>query len=110
MTAYDVTTPEVIQTSREEDKKNFEKLSNGLDIILNTDIYKYHLKTQDDKDKKHIGFVIGDKFKHSREITSEKDNKEVGVDLYSMIAACYKAIQEQQNKIEELEKKIKEEK
>lgn len=110
VTAYDVTTPEVIQTSREEDKKNFEKLSNGLDIILNTDIYKYHLKTQDDKDKKHIGFVIGDKFKHSREITSEKGNKEVGVDLYSMIAACYKAIQEQQNKIEELEKKIKEEK
>jgi len=99
-----ITTPTVTQTSKEEDKKNFEKLQNGLDIIKNTDIYKYNLKTQKDGDKKHIGFVIGKDYKYSEEITSLNND---GVDIYSMIAVAYKAIQEQQKQIEELKKEIK---
>ena len=71
--------------------------------MKNTDIYKYHLKSQDDKEQKHIGLVIGDEFKYSKEILSPKQN---GVDLYSMISTCFKAIQEQQEQIEELEKRI----
>lgn len=108
---YDgIITPTVTQTSLEELKKNFEKLDNekALEIILNTDIYKYHLKSQEDTEKKHIGFVIGDKYKYSEDITSNKND---GVDNYSMTSASYGAIQklyeiiqEQQKKIEELEK------
>ena len=91
----------VTQTSKEENKKDFEKLENALEIIKNTDIYKYHFKEQKDKDKKHIGFVIGDKYKYSKEITSQDND---GVDLYSMIGVCFKAIQELQEEIEELKK------
>lgn len=103
-----ITTPSVTQTSREESKKNFEKLQNGLDIINDTEIYKYNLKSQADVDKKHIGFVIGENYKYSKEITSvDKEGKEVGVDTYSMISVAYKAIQEQQEQIEQLQEKYK---
>ena len=103
-----IETPSVTQTSKEEDKKNFELLQNGLDIIKNTDIYKYNLKTQEDKSKKHIGFVIGKDYKYSHEITAENEGEEVGVDTYSMISVAYKAIQEQQELIETLQQEIKE--
>ena len=93
------------QTSLEKQKKNFEKLENGLDIVKNTDIIKYNLKSQKDGDKKHIGFVIGKNYKYSKEITSENND---GVDTYSMISVAYKAIQEQQELIESLQKQIDE--
>ena len=93
------------QTSLENQKKNFERLENALDIVKNTDIYKYNFKTQDDGSKKHIGFVIGDSYKYSKEITSESNE---GVDIYSMVSVAYKAIQEQQELIEQLQKEIKE--
>lgn len=102
-----ITTPTLTQTSREESKKNFKKLQNGLAIIKNTDIYKYNLKGQEDGDKKHIGFVIGENFKYSHEITAENEKgEEIGVDTYSMISVAYKAIQEQQEQIEQLQKEI----
>lgn len=98
-------TPRLVQTSKKEYKKNFEKLNNGLDIIKNIDIYKYNLKSEEDNTKKHIGFVIGDDFKYSKEITSTEND---GVDTYSFISVCCKAIQEQQEMIEQLQEKIKE--
>ena len=98
-----IQSPYFNQVSLKEYKKDFEKLDNALSIIKNTDIYKYHLKSQDDKEQKHIGLVIGDEFKYSKEILSPKQN---GVDLYSMVSTCFKAIQEQQEQIEELEKRI----
>lgn len=94
-----------VQTSLESKKENFEKLLNALEIIKNVDIYKYNLKSESNKAKKHIGFVIGDKYKYSKEITSLENN---GVDIYSMVSVAYKAIQEQQEQIEELQRKIKE--
>ncbi len=100
-----ITTPSVTQTSLEENKKNFEKLLEGLNIVLNTDIYKYNLKSEGEEAKKHIGFVIGDKYNYSKEITSLNND---GVDIYSMVSVAYKAIQEQQEQIEELQRKIKE--
>lgn len=100
-----ITTPTVTQTSLEESKKNFEKLENGLEIINNTDIYKYNMKSQKDGDKKHIGFVIGKEYKYSQEITSE-NNK--GVDTYSMISVAYKAIQELSEQNKQLQKQIDE--
>ena len=100
-----IITPVLTQTSLESAKKDFEKLDNGLEIIKNTDIYKYHLKSQNSSDKKHIGFVIGDSYNYSKDITSQDND---GADLYSMISVCFKAIQEQQEIIEKLENKIKE--
>lgn len=107
---YDgITTPILTQTSLANSKKNFEKLQNGLDIVNNTEIYKYNLKTQKDKDKKHIGFVIGKDYKYSSEITAiDSEGKEVGVDTYSMISVAYKAIQELTEKNKILESKIEE--
>ena len=84
-------------------KKNFELLENGLDIIKNTDIYKYHYKNQTDNEKKHIGFVIGENYNYSELITSSTND---GVSLYSMIAVAYRAIQEQQQEIETLKEEI----
>lgn len=104
--AYGISTPTLTQTSLAEQKKNFEKLEdNAIAIIKNIDIYKYNLKSEDDTDKKHIGFVIGDGYNYSEEVTS-LDNK--GVDNYSFTSLCCKAIQEQQEIIESLQKQIKE--
>lgn len=89
-------------TSKEELKKDFEPLKSGLAIIKDIDIYKYRFKEQEGN-KKHIGFVIGDKYNYSKEITNNKND---GVDLYSFISVCCKAIQEQQEQIEELKKEI----
>ena len=102
ITSERILTPELTQNSLAEFKKNFEKLENALKIVEETDIYKYHFKSQKDDDKKHIGFIIGNDYNYSQEITSSKND---GVDLYSMIAVCFKAIQEQELKIKKLEAK-----
>lgn len=90
-------------------KKNFEKLNReeALDIIKNTEIYKYNLKNEDDNSKKHIGFVIGENYNYSKQITTHNiDGAEIGADTYAMISAAYKVIQMQQEQIEELQKRI----
>lgn len=93
----------LIQSSKEELKKNIEKLDNGLDIIKNIDIYKYNFKTENDTDKKHIGFVIGKDKKYSKEVTNNHND---GADIYSFVSVCCKAIQEQQEIIENLQSRI----
>lgn len=94
----------ITPSSVAEKKKNFEKLDSGLDIIKDIDIYEYNMKDEEDTTKKHIGFVIGDKFNYNEKITSQKND---GADLYSFISVCCKAIQEQQEEIEELKEQIK---
>ena len=96
--AYDYET-----LSLAEKKKNFKKFENGLDIIKNIDIYKYNLKNEDDNAKKHIGFVIGDDFNYSKEITTQNND---GAELYSFISVCCQAIKEQQEEIEQMKKEI----
>ncbi|MBO7611031.1 MAG: tail fiber domain-containing protein [Elusimicrobia bacterium] len=86
-----------------EKKKDFELLQSGLDIIDNIDIYKYRYKNEEGN-KKHIGLVIGNKYKYSKEITNDKNN---AVDVYSLVGVCCKAIQEQQQQIELLKQEIK---
>lgn len=103
ITPNGIVTPAVTQTSLESAKKNFKRLESGLDIIKNIDIYKYNLKNEEDNTKKHIGFVIGDEYKYSKDITSKNND---GVDLYSFVSVCCKAIQEQQAEIEMLKDKI----
>lgn len=106
ITSDGVWAPTVTQTSLEKHKKNFEKLQdNALDILKTIDIYKYNLKNEKDTDKKHIGFVIGDNFNYSKEVTS-LDNQ--GVDNYSFTSLCCKAIQELSAQVKELQKEISE--
>lgn len=100
----DIRCVSLTQTSLVTEKKNFEKFQNALEILKDIDIYRYNLKHEEDGEKKHIGFVIGDNFKYSKEVTSKKND---GVDLYSFVSLCCKAIQEQQVKIEKLEQEIK---
>ena len=79
-----IETPVLTQTSLEVKKEKILKsLFNALDIIKQIDIYKYNLKSEKDTDKKHIGFVIGDKYKYSKEVTN---NDNTGVDDYSFIS------------------------
>lgn len=90
-----VNSPSITQTSLVSQKKNFEKFNNALSIINNIDLYKYNLKSEEDNHKKHIGFVIGDNYKYSSEITAVDENgEETGVDLYSMTSLCLQAIKE----------------
>lgn len=102
-TSGNITCVSLTQTSLAEKKKNFEKLENALDIVKDTDIYKYNMKDEKETDKKHIGFVIGENFNYREEITSAKND---GADNYSMISVLWKAVQEQQEEIEELRKLV----
>lgn len=103
-----IRTPELIQTSKESIKKNFEKFSNGIDLIKNADIYSYNLKIEEDTDKKHIGLVINDlggDYKTPEEVIDKNND---GIDLYSMVSISWQAIKEQQTIIEGLKKEIEE--
>lgn len=93
------------QTSLKEKKKNFEKLECGLEILNDIDIYKFNYQTESDETKKHIGFVIGDNYKYSEEVTSKNND---GADVYSLVSVCVKAIQELKSEIDELKGEINE--
>lgn len=101
-----IETPRLAQTSLESIKKNISKLDkNALDIISQSDIYEYNLKSEKDTDKKHIGFVIGENYKTPQEVISKEGNS---IELYSAIGILWKAIQEQQKQNEKLTKRIEE--
>ena len=101
-----ITTPRVIQTSLESIKKNISLYNeNALEKVLNNDIYTYNLKSENDTDKKHIGFVIGDKYRTPKEVISKEGN---AIELYSTIGILWKGMQEQQNQIEQMKKEIAE--
>ncbi len=91
------------QSSIKEKKKNFEKLTNAKEILNNVDIYKYNFKDEDDAVKKSIGFVIGDDFNYSSEITSVDNN---GVNIYSMLSVVWQVVKEQQEEILNLKEEI----
>lgn len=100
-----ITTPKLTQTSLERIKKNISKFTkSATDIINNSDIYEYNLKSDKDTDKKIIGFIIGDKYRTPDEVIS-KDGQAVA--LYSAIGILWKAFQEQSKRIEELEKEVR---
>lgn len=104
--AEGITTPKLIQTSLEEIKKNILPYTEHVsEIIKNSDIYTYNLKTEEDTDKKHIGFVIGDKYKTPKQVLSKEGQ---GIDLYSMSSLLWKNAQEQQKTIESLLKRVQE--
>lgn len=99
-----ITTPSLTQTSLASIKKNIEKTNvNALELIKNSDVYEYNLKTEENTDKKHIGFVIGDKYNTPKEVIA---NSGEGIDTYSMSSIMWKAIQELTAKVEQLEKEV----
>lgn len=92
-----------VNNSKKETKKNIKKFDkSALDIIRQTDIYEFNYNAEKDETKKHLGFVIGEGYKYAKEITAENKGKEIGADIYSMVSVAYKAIQEQQDEIEQL--------
>ena len=94
-------TPQSTQESLFEIKKNIEILNeNAIDIIQNADICKYNLKNENDKEKKHIGFVVGGNYRCPNEIQS---NDKKGVEVYSIATLAWKAIQELTERVEKLE-------
>ena len=104
----EITTPKLTQTSLESIKKNISKFTkNSTDIINNSDIYEYNLKSDEDTDKKMIGFVIGDKYRTPNEVIDKEGR---AVELYSAIGILWKAVQELSARVEQLEKEAQHEK
>lgn len=116
--ASGIRTPQLIQTSKESKKKNITKYNEkALDIVKDSEIYTYNFKGENDKNKKHIGFVIGDKGGNYKTPEQVISNDREGIENYSMTSILWKAFQEYitekdkqieqlQNKIIELEGKI----
>lgn len=91
-------------TSLAETKKNIEKYNkSAIEEIKNTDIYIFNYKQEKDG-RKSLGAIIGDNYNCSNDIIS---NDEKSINLYSMVSLSYKALQEQQEEIEELRKENK---
>ena len=96
-----ITTPELEQTSLEKIKKNIQLFNkNAIDIIKNSDIYEYNFKTEQDTDKKHIGFVIGNKYNTPKQVIARSGK---GIDTYTMSSIMWKSIQQLLQRIEKLE-------
>lgn len=101
---YGIKCNDIDYTSRYDKKENLKVLDSGLNDVLNTDVYSYNFKNND---KVKYGFVVGsDKYKVSDKIVSYHDGEASGIDAYSALALAYKAIQELNQKIKELEDKI----
>lgn len=84
-------------------KKNFEKMSDAIEIVRNGDIYKYNWKSENDNQKKHIGLIIGDGYNTPDEVINEM---KTGIDTYAMISVLWQAVKEQQEIIENLKERI----
>ncbi len=91
ITPYMTVTPLLEQYSMKEIKKNIENFENAIDIVRNAKIYKYNLKSEEDTDKKHIGFIIGEKYKTPNEVITKSKKC---IDTYSMSSIEWKCLQE----------------
>ena len=99
-----VTASSFVNSSRIELKENLHKVDSVLDKIKDADILEFNFV---DDVKKHIGLAIGGEYNVPEEvIAKDEDGEEQGVDLYSMVSMAWKAIQEQQTILEELEQRI----
>ncbi len=94
-----ITTPKLTQTSLKSKKKNIKKLKvNATELIKKADVCLYNIKGEKSKSKKHIGLIIGKGYNCPMEVISEDGQ---GVEQYSMTSLAWKAIQEQQDIIQE---------
>ena len=103
-----VTATQFITSSSVDVKKYIKPMNDSaLEKIKSADIMSYNLKSEEKGARKHIGLVIGDKYNTPSEVVVDEEET-VGVDLYSMITMAWKAIQEQAEQIESLEKRVAE--
>lgn len=103
----EIRSPKLTQTSLESIKKNISKFTrNAIDIINSSDVYEYNLKSDEDTDKKLIGFIIGDGYRTPEEVIS-KDGQ--SVELYSTIGILCKAVQELSTRVKQLEQEVQHE-
>lgn len=103
---YNLVYTSISQRSLVNLKKNINKFNkNALELIYNSDVYEFNYKTEKDKDKKHVGFVIGEEYNTPQEFISN-DGK--GIDTATVVGILVKAIQEQQQEIENLKKEMEE--
>lgn len=94
--AKTATIDELNNSSSEDLKTDIRKYEDeALQKVLNTDVYKYRLKSQvsqyAENIPEYIGFIIGDKYNLTEDILGRDGNC---INLYSAIALLYKAIQE----------------
>lgn len=96
----------ISQLSLEEYKKNIKKYDdNAINIIKNTDIYNFNFNNEKENNQRHIGFIIGQNYRTSEKILSKDKN---GIDYSNVSSILWKAIQEQQVLIENLQKEVEE--
>lgn len=91
-------------TSLENIKKNITKFNDALEIIKNSEIYEYNFKTEKDTDKKHVGFVIGDKYNTPNIVKSSTGEV---IESYTMSSINWRALQQVIERLEIVERKIR---
>lgn len=91
-------------TSLENIKKNITKFNDALEIIKNSEIYEYNFKTEKDTDKKHVGFVIGDKYNTPNIVKSSTGE---AIESYTMSSINWRALQQVIERLEIVERKIR---
>lgn len=95
---------EFINESKKEIKDKIKKANNNaIEIVKNSNIYEYELKSESEN-KKHYGFVI-DEEKNDVPEQILSTNKE-GINLYSLGAINWKATQELNEKVENMQSTI----
>jgi hypothetical protein len=100
----------VANTSDKRLKKNIDGVENGLELISQMNPVKYNWNSEQDGDQKHLGFLAQDMEKLVPEVVV-KDTKKDGSEIYGLkyaelIPVLVKAIQELNEKNEELVKRI----
>ena len=95
-----------ITGSRAELKKDIHEYDkSGLQQVLDSSVYYYKLKNENSKwkqnDRDRVGFIIGDDYPLSNDLL---DGSGGNVDMYASIAIAYKAIQELNDKIWNIER------
>lgn len=91
--------------SLEEKKRDITQFTDkALDIVKNGELYSFNYKGEKEETKKHIGFIIGENYKTPKEVMSTNNQ---AIDAYTMTSILWKAVQEQQKQIEELQNETK---
>lgn len=92
--------------SLERIKNNIIKFDkNAIDILKKGEVYYFNYKKEDKNTKPHVGFIIGNKYKTPEEVIATNGD---AIDSYTMVSILWKAVQEQQEIIEDLQNQINE--